>query len=260
MYDPGMVQPMREELTRAGFKEVRTAQDVDNVLAETDKTALVFVNSVCGCAAGIARPAVIESLKNEIRPANLVTAFAGNDVEAVNRARERFLPHPPSSPSAGIFRNGKLVHMVERHQIEGQSAEALAKIFTSAYDRYCGETIDESVEIYDPMAALQVSVEEARERISRNPDLALLDVRKASEAAKGKIEGSRLADNALGQEIVNTWPRDREIITYCEQGNRSVQAVQFLRQHGFENVRSLAGGFALWLTRSAGDESTSATP
>jgi putative YphP/YqiW family bacilliredoxin len=157
MYDPVFIQPMRDEMTEAGFQEVRTAEDVDRALADKDKSSLVFVNSVCGCAAGIARPAVIESLKNEIRPANLVTAFAGNDVEAVNRARELFLPYPPSSPCAGLFRDGKLVHIVERHQIEGQPAGALAKIFTSVYDRYCGETIDESVEIYDPMAALQVS-------------------------------------------------------------------------------------------------------
>ena len=251
MYDPGFIQPMRNEMTEAGFEEVRTADDVDGALADKDQSTLLFVNSVCGCAAGIARPAMIESLKNEIRPAKLLTAFAGNDVEAVNRARELFLPYPPSSPCAGLFRDGKLVHMVERHQIEGQTAEALAKIFSSAYDRFCGETINESVEIYDPLADLEVSVDEAREKISGNPDLALLDVREAWEAEKGKIEGSRLADNALGQEIVKSWPREREIIVYCEHGSRSMQAVQFLRQQGFENTRSLSGGFAAWAGNSS---------
>jgi putative YphP/YqiW family bacilliredoxin len=251
MYDPAFIQPMRDEMTQAGFEEVRTADDVDGALADTNKSTLIFVNSVCGCAAGIARPAVVESLKNEIRPANLVTAFAGNDAEAVNRARELFLPYPPSSPCAGLFRDGKLVHMIERHQIEGQTAGALAKIFTSVYDRYCGETIDESVGVHDPLADLEVSVEEVREKISVNADLALLDVREAWEAEKGKIEGSQLADNALGQEIVKSWPREREIVVYCEHGSRSMQAVQFLRQHGFENTRSLSGGFAAWAANAS---------
>ena len=181
MYDPALIQPMRDEMTAAGFEEVRTADDVDSALADTSKSTLIFVNSVCGCSAGVARPAVIESLKNELRPANLVTAFAGNDVEAVNRVRELFLPYPPSSPCAGIFRDGKLVHMVERHQIEGQTAGTLAKILGSAYDRFCGEAIDESAEIHDPLADLEVSVAEVRGKISGNPDLALLDVREARE-------------------------------------------------------------------------------
>lgn len=251
MYDPALIQPMRDEMTAAGFEEVRTADDVDSALADTSKSTLIFVNSVCGCSAGVARPAVIESLKNELRPANLVTAFAGNDVEAVNRVRELFLPYPPSSPCAGIFRDGKLVHMVERHQIEGQTAGTLAKILGSAYDRFCGEAIDESAEIHDPLADLEVSVAEVRGKISGNPDLALLDVREAREAEKGKIEGAQLADNALGQEIIKSWPREREIIVYCEHGSRSVQAVQFLRQQGFENTRSLSGGFAAWAANSS---------
>ena len=137
--------------------------------------------------------------------------------------------------------------MVERHQIEGQSAETVARVLTSAYNRYCGQEIDESVEIYDPVAELQISVGEARERIAANADLTLLDVREPDEIeAQGKIEGAVMADNTLGQKIVNGWSRDREIIVYCEHGNRSQQAVQFLRNQGFNNTRSLAGGFSLW--------------
>lgn len=251
MYDPAFIQSMRDEMTGAGFGEARTAEEVDSALADKSQSTLVFVNSVCGCAAGIARPAVIQSLNNETRPTNLVTAFAGNDVEAVNRARELFLPYPPSSPCAGLFRDGRLVHMIERHQIEGQSADDLAKIFTSAYDRYCGEEIDETIEIFDPLDDFEVSVAEVQNRISSKPDLALLDVREAWEAERGKIEGSQLANNTLGQEIVSSWPRDREIIVYCEQGTRSMQAVKFLRQHGFENTRSLKGGFAAWAENSS---------
>ena len=179
MYDPVMVQPMRDELTQVGFRELRTAEDVDALISQTEKPSLLFINSICGCAAGIARPAVIESLKHEVLPENLTTAFAGNDVEAVARARENFAGYPPSSPCVGLFREGQLVHMVERHQIEGQSMENLTKMLTSAYDKYCGEQIDESVEIYDPIAELQITIEAARERISANSELALLDVREA---------------------------------------------------------------------------------
>ncbi len=247
MYDPVMIQPMRDELTRVGFKELKTAEDVDAALDKKDETTLVFVNSVCGCAAGVARPGLVESLKNRILPKNLTTTFAGNDVEATVRARERFVGYPPSSPCAALFREGQLVHMVERHQIEGQSAETVARVLTSAYNRYCGQEIDESVEIYDPVAELQISVGEARERIAANADLTLLDVREPDEIeAQGKIEGAVMADNTLGQKIVNGWSRDREIIVYCEHGNRSQQAVQFLRNQGFNNTRSLAGGFSLW--------------
>ena len=248
MYDPSMVQPMRDELTQVGFKELRTAEDVDTLVSQTDKPSLIFINSVCGCAAGIARPAIIESLKNEVLPGNLTTAFAGNDVEAVARARENFVGYPPSSPCVGLFREGRLVHIIERHQIEGQSMGNLTKMLTSAYDKFCGEQIDESAKIYDPIAELQIAVAAARERISANSGLALLDVREAHEIANGKIEGALSLDNELGNEIVNSWSREREIIVYCEHGERSLQATQFLKQKGFQNVRSLEGGFTSWST------------
>ena len=246
MYDPVMVQPMREELTKVGFRELRTAQDVDALMGQKENTSLVFINSICGCAAGLARPSVIESLKNEILPQNLTTSFAGNDVEAVERAREYFVGYSPSSPCVALFREGQIVHMIERHQIEGQAVEVLTKILTSAYNRYCGEKIDESVEIYDPVASMQITVQETKERISMNSDVTLLDVREPDEIQRGKIEGAIEANNEVGQKIINGWPRDREIIVYCEHGERSLQATQFLKQQGFQNVRSLKGGFALW--------------
>ena len=126
--------------------------------------------------------------------------------------------------------------------------ENLTKMLTSAYDKFCGEQIDESAKIYDPAAELQIAVEAARERISANSELALLDVREPHEVANGKIEGALSVDNELGSEIINSWPRDREIIVYCEHGERSLQATQFLKQRGFQNVRSLTGGFAVWST------------
>ena len=179
-YDENMIRPMREEMTGAGFREARSAEDVDRVFAE-EGPMLFFINSVCGCAAGVARPAVIASLNQSILPNNLVTAFAGNDVEAVNRARQHFAGYPPSSPCAAIVRDGRVMHMVERHHIEGQSAENVAQILQSAYDKYCGAEIDESVEIFDPVAALQITQQEARERLSANGDIAVLDVREPQE-------------------------------------------------------------------------------
>lgn len=250
MYDPVMVQPMRDELTQVGFRELKTTEDMDALMTQKEKTSLVFINSICGCAAGIARPAVTESLNNEILPEHLATAFAGNDVEAVARAREYFVGYPPSSPCMALFRGGQLVHMIERHQIEGQSAAVLTRMLTSAYNKYCGEKVDESVEIYDPVAELQITVQEAKQRIPSDSQLALLDVRQPAEVEAGKIEGSLMVDPELVRQIVDTWPRDREIIVYCEHGERSLQATQFLRQKGFENVRSLKGGFALWSENS----------
>lgn len=246
MYDPVMVQPMRDEVTQAGFKELRTAEDVDALIAQKDKTNLIFINSVCGCAAGIARPALIESLKNDILPQNLTTAFAGNDVEAVDRARGYFVGYAPSSPCMAVFRQGRLVHMVERHHIEGQTVEALARVLTSVYDKYCGEEVDESVEIFDPLAELQITVEEAKQQMAANSELAVLDLRAPHEAGGGKIEGSLTVDEKLGQEIVTSWPRDREIIVYCQHGERSLTTAQFLRMQGFENAYTLKGGFEAW--------------
>ena len=244
-YDENMIRPMRTEMTGAGFREARSAEDVDRVFAE-EGSMLFFINSVCGCAAGVARPGVLASLNQSILPNNLVTAFAGNDVEAVNRARQLFAGYPPSSPCAAIVRDGRVMHMVERHHIEGQSAENVARILQSAYDKYCGAEIDESVEIFDPVAALQITQQEARERLSANGDIAVLDVREPQEISAGKIEGAIEVDQAKAQEILQTWPRDREIIVYCQHGERSLQAARFFQSRGLENIKSLAGGYAAW--------------
>ena len=248
MYDPVMVQPMRDELTSAGFKELIAPEDVDALMADEKGTSLVFINSICGCAAGVARPAVIASLGNDIVPSNVTTAFAGNDVEAVERARHYFVGYPPSSPSIALFREGELVHMIERRQIEGQTVEVLSKMLASVYDKFCGESVNDSAEIYDPVADLEITVEEARQEIANGSDVVILDVREPYEIERGKIEGSTRIDQELAKEIVGTWPREREIIVYCEHGQRSLGATQYLRQQGFQNVRSLRGGFAVWST------------
>lgn len=140
-YDSRLVQPMREEMTRIGAKELTTVSDVDAALGDAKGTMLVFVNSVCGCAAGNARPALTLALKHSVIPAQVVTVFAGQDVEAAARARQYFSEYQPSSPSMALLRDGEVVHFVHRHQIEGRSPQAIASELTAAFDRFCGATV-----------------------------------------------------------------------------------------------------------------------
>ncbi len=136
MYPPELVKPMREDLTQIGFQELFTADAVDEAIHQ-DGTVLVVVNSVCGCAAANARPGARMSLQNAKTPDHLVTVFAGVDFEAVDAARALMVPFPPSSPSMALFKNGELVHMLERHHIEGRSADMISENLKSAYDSYC---------------------------------------------------------------------------------------------------------------------------
>lgn len=137
MYPEELVRPMRSELTSNGFTELKSAQEVDEAMNSAKGTTLVVVNSVCGCAAGTARPGVVHSLRGEKSPNNLFTVFAGQDAEATNQARSMMAPYPPSSPSIALFKDGELVHMVERHHIEGRSAEMIAANLQAAYAEYC---------------------------------------------------------------------------------------------------------------------------
>ncbi len=137
MYPEQVVAPMRADLTNVGFQELKTAAEVDAALQNHTGTTLVVVNSVCGCAAGAARPGIIQSLEHGKKPAHLVTVFAGMEVEAVKRAREYCLPYPPSSPSIALFKDGQLVHIIERHHIEGRPAQLIAANLKAAYDEYC---------------------------------------------------------------------------------------------------------------------------
>jgi putative YphP/YqiW family bacilliredoxin len=137
LYDPRLVQPMRDELVRLGFQELRTPADVDAVLGVPAATTLVVVNSVCGCAARNARPAAARALEHATRPARLCTVFAGQDAEATAQARSYFTGYPPSSPQMALFKDGKLVFMLERRNIEGRPAPDIAADLTAAFDRYC---------------------------------------------------------------------------------------------------------------------------
>jgi putative YphP/YqiW family bacilliredoxin len=137
MYDPEMVRPMREELTRLGFEELRTAEDVDAVLTSEKAPTLVVVNSVCGCAARNARPAAALAIQHARRPQRLVTVFAGQDADATARARSYFTDYPPSSPQIALLKDGRLVFMLERRNIEGRNAKDIAVDLTAAFDKHC---------------------------------------------------------------------------------------------------------------------------
>ncbi|MBF11535.1 MAG: hypothetical protein CMC63_04905 [Flavobacteriaceae bacterium] len=136
MYPPELVKPMREELTNIGFVELASSEDVTNALAKNG-TTLIVVNSICGCAAANARPGVHYSLQNEKKPDHLVTVFAGVDTEATKSARDMMVPFPPSSPSIALFKDGNLVHMIERHHIEGRPAELISDNLKVAYNDHC---------------------------------------------------------------------------------------------------------------------------
>ncbi|WP_419213371.1 BrxA/BrxB family bacilliredoxin [Maribacter sp. X9] len=136
MYPAELVKPMRDDLASAGFEELYTAEAVEKAI-QKEGTTLVVVNSVCGCAAANARPAAKMSLQNDKKPDYAVTVFAGVDTEAVNAARNLMVPFPPSSPSMALFKNGELVHMIERHHIEGRPAEMIAQNLAQAYDEFC---------------------------------------------------------------------------------------------------------------------------
>lgn len=137
MYPEEIVIPMKEELTENGFSELLTAEAVENKLAEKG-TTLVMINSVCGCSAGTARPGVLMAVHNAVKkPDNMTTSFAGFDIDAVKKLREHLLPYPPSSPAIALFKDGKLVHFIERHNIEGRSAQMIAENLIGAFDQYC---------------------------------------------------------------------------------------------------------------------------
>ena len=142
MYDERYVTPMRQELTQLGVEEMRTPEEVDARLKDSKGTTLVVVNSICGCAARNARPAVAKALQHAVKPDTLTTVFAGQDIPATQRARSYFTGYPPSSPQIGLLKDGKLVFMLERHQIEGRSAEEIAQDITTAFDKYCNAPVN----------------------------------------------------------------------------------------------------------------------
>lgn len=136
-YSEILIKPMRDDLTRYGIEETRTPEEVEAALSSSDGTLMVVVNSVCGCAAGKARPGIGLALQNAAKPDRVITVFAGADIDATNTARSHFAPYPPSSPQIALFKDGALVYMLERHQIEQRHAGEIAQELTQAFDRFC---------------------------------------------------------------------------------------------------------------------------
>ena len=141
-YPEELVTPMREDLTIAGFEELTTPEEVNKAFENKEGTALVVVNSVCGCAAAMARPGVKMSLMGDKRPDRLLTVFAGQDLEATEEARKHMFPYPPSSPSIALYKDGKLVHFIERHHIEGRPAQMIAQNLAAAYEEFCAQPVN----------------------------------------------------------------------------------------------------------------------
>jgi putative YphP/YqiW family bacilliredoxin len=139
-YPEIMIRPMREELTRLGVEELRTTEDVNRTLENSQGTVMVVVNSICGCAAGKARPGIALALQHETKPDKVATVFAGADIEATDKARSYFTGYPPSSPSIAILKDGQLVYMMQRHQIEGRGPMEIAQELTHAFDEHCRKT------------------------------------------------------------------------------------------------------------------------
>jgi len=138
-YSELMIRPMREELTRIGVEELRTSEDVDKILSNSEGTVMLVVNSICGCAAGKARPGIARALQHNVRPDKVATVFAGADIEATEKARSYFTGYEPSSPSIALLKDGKLVWMLERRQIEGKDASQVASELTQAFDQHCAK-------------------------------------------------------------------------------------------------------------------------
>ncbi len=143
-YSEILIKPMREDLTRIGVEETRSPEQVEDAINNTKGTLLVVVNSVCGCAAGKARPGIAMALQHGPKPDRAITVFAGADIEATTRAREHFAPYPPSSPQIALFKEGQLVYMMERHQIENKFAEQIAGELSQAFERFCAPAAQEA--------------------------------------------------------------------------------------------------------------------
>ena len=245
MYNPNVTKPMREELTRNGIKELKTPQEVNESLSNEKENHVVLVNSVCGCSAASARPALIESLQNSLKPQKVYTVFAGVDIEATEEARKFFQGYAPSSPSIAFFKDQQLIYMIERHQIEGFDMLSLLAFITSIYDKFYGEKINGSIQIKDPSKTLEMTPEEVKEKLEKK-EIKLLDCRAQWEKDKAFIEGSEFLNESYFQNILKNWSKDALIVLYCHQGKHSHQVVRFFNQQGFTNVFKMTGGIQAW--------------
>lgn len=245
MYDPESTARLRRELTDAGVVERFTAAEVDEALA-CRETTLLFVNSICGCTAKTARPGLIAALKHPSRPEKAFTVFAGADRDATARAREHFVGHPPSSPAAALYREGRLVHFFHRHDIEGIDATAFTTMLVAAFQRYFGPAVDHAIAIPDPMSEIDIDPRDLRRLLDASPPPSLIDCRDESERRLAQIRGGIAFRPELIKEITEGWPRDRVAVLYCHTGRKSLTTLKMFRKFGFARFRRLRGGIDAW--------------
>lgn len=252
MYDESMVAPMREELVNEGVRELNSQKAVDDWMAEVkkrDAKAVLFFNSVCGCAAGTARPAFIASLKDLDSDVLLATTFAGVDKDATDCARGYLEGVTPSSPSIAFFRGADLVYFVDRVTIEGSDAETLSDYLGSIYKKFFGSSIDPDFQIVSPKEMLEVSVEEVKRWKSQGTSsVVFYDCRDMAEHEEGALEDSEVMTNELAKQIIDQAPslKDATMVFFSNEGQRSLQAVSFFRKYGLKGCLSLRGGYRAW--------------
>ena len=252
MYDENMVAPMRAELTEEGVRELNSQKAVDDFMDEVKKKeakAVLFFNSVCGCAAGTARPAFIASLRDLDKAILLATTFAGVDKEATDCARGYLEGVAPSSPSIAFFRGGDLVYFVDRLTIEGSDADILTDYLGSIYKKFFGSSIDHDLPITSPQEMLEVSVEEVKQwKNQGNRSVVFYDCRDISEHEQGALENSELMTNELAKQIIEQAQslKDATMVFFSNDGQRSLQAVSFFRKYGLKGCLSLRGGYNAW--------------
>ena len=227
MYDNETVAPMREELTRAGVIELTTSQEVDEHLQDQYKQ-VVFVNSVCGCAAASVRPAFISSLDHAIKPERCLSVFAGVDHEATTKAREYFVGYPPSSPALAFFRDGVMVYFIERNQLEGAPKEAIAQFITSVYDKYFDKDIKDAAAINDPFAIDEMTPIDLKTQLDAG-SITLLDCREASERDIAIIKNSEPITQEKANLILHDWDKKKSIVFLLSQREHQCAGSSFFQ-------------------------------
>ncbi len=245
-YDEAIINPIREEFKAVGIEELTSKEAVKSFFAAKDKTAVLFINSVCGCSAATARPGFIESLKHAKAPLRKVSVFAGVDADAVASARDYFADIPPSSPSIALFREGELIYFIERRLLEGPTKELLTETLNMAYEKFFGDSIDDEKEIKNPLQLVQRDVTTAKNLLTKS-ETTLLDVRDIVETEAEPIPLAKLVDEALAKKIVSSWDKGSDLSFICSHGERSLQAAFFFRKQGFQKAFSVEGGRVAWM-------------
>ncbi len=239
MYSREISDPIKEEISRAGLINLQSPEEVETFIKDNEsKNSILLVNSVCGCAAGIARPALYKSLDHPLCPTKgqLGSVFAGVDIEATEKARSYMLGYSHSSPSIAFFREGELSYLLERHSIEGLELNMLRDVLESIYKKFFSAEIREDVPILNPLTDLKIKPNDFKQYV-------LLDCRSLAERENGFIPESKFLDQELANEIITGWDKDEKMLLYCKDGTMSIQAVIYFKKHGFKNVFCLDGGY-----------------